>query len=203
MRASSTGCARAGASPSTIRAYTTDLAQYSRWLAASGTDVEHVDVKLLRRYAAYLGTLRYAPATSARKLSAVRSAHAWLLSRGLTELDPAAVISGTQAGAKLPATLSYPETERLLEPVSSDDPRGLRDHALLELLYSCGVRAGEACTVRVADVDLSEHTIRVEGKGRKQRVLPMGTECGIRDPHISRARPTEAGGPTPGLGSCS
>ncbi len=166
----------AGSSPSTVRAYATDLRQYDRWLKAAGSDVEQVDVKLLRRYAAYLGTLRYAPATSARKLSAVRSAHAWLLSRGITELDPAAVIPGPKRVKKLPATLSRVETELVLEPVSLDDPRALRDHAMLELLYSCGVRAGEVCSVRVSDVDLYEAAIRVEGKGRKQRVLPMGAE---------------------------
>ncbi len=167
----------AGASPNTIRAYTTDLSQYSRWLAAAGTDLDDVDVKLLRRYAAYLGTLRYAPATAARKLSAVRSAHAWLLSRGVTHLDPAAVVPGPKRVRKLPPTLSRVETEELLEPVATADPRALRDRALLELLYSCGVRAGEACTVRVSDVDLAAATIRVEGKGRKQRILPMGAEA--------------------------
>ena len=166
-----------GASPSTVRAYTSDLAQYQRWLSAAGSDLERVDVKLIRRYAAYLGTLRYAPATSARKLSAVRSAHAWLLSRGITQLDPAAVVPGPKRVRKLPATLSLAETDRLLEPETGDDPRALRDYALLELLYSCGVRAGEACTVRVGDVDLDQRTIKVEGKGRKQRVLPMGTEA--------------------------
>ncbi len=171
------GLRASGASPNTIRAYTTDLGQYTRWLSASGTDLAQVDVKLLRRYAAYLGTMRYAPATAARKLSAVRSAHAWLHSRGVTELDPAAVVPGPKRVRTLPATLSRAETERLLEPVAGDDPRALRDHALLELLYSCGVRAGEACTVRVADVDLGERTIKVEGKGRKQRVLPMGTDA--------------------------
>lgn len=166
-----------GASPSTVRAYRSDLSQYQRWVSAAGSDLEQVDVKLIRRYAAYLGTLRYAPATAARKLSAVRSAHAWLLSRGITQLDPAAVVPGPKRVQKLPATLSLAETDRLLDPELGDDPRALRDYALLELLYSCGVRAGEACTVGVADVDLDQRTIKVEGKGRKQRVLPMGTEA--------------------------
>jgi site-specific recombinase XerD len=165
-----------GASPSTVRAYRTDLGQYAKWLKAADADLDRVDVRLLRRYAAFLGTLRYAPATAARKLSAVRSAHAWLQSRGLTELDPAAVVPGPRRVRKLPATFSRDETELLLEPASGDDALELRDRAMLELLYSCGVRAGEVCQVRVVDVDLASETIRVEGKGRKQRVLPMGIE---------------------------
>ncbi len=164
-----------GVSPSTVRAYTADLAQYQRWLDAADLDVGTVDARSLRRYAAYLGTLRYAPATAARKLSAVRSAHAWLHSRGETAIDPAAVVPGPKRVRKLPVTLSRPETVSLLAAPAGAQPRDLRDLAMFELLYSCGVRAGEVCAARVRDLDLGEGRLRVRGKGRKQRIVPVGS----------------------------
>ena len=105
------GLRAGGASPNTIRAYTTDLGQYTRWLAASGTDLEQVDVKLLRRYAAYLGTMRYAPATAARKLSAVRSAHAWLPFPRSHRARPGRGRPGTEAGAH-PSGNALPPRDR-------------------------------------------------------------------------------------------
>jgi integrase/recombinase XerC len=163
-----------GASPATVRAYRSDLEQYGRWLAAAGVPVDRVDARLLRRYAAYLGSMRYAPATAGRKLSAVRSAHAWIRDRGLAATDPAAVVPGPRRVRTLPRTLAREEVEALLDQPPRD-PRGLRDRALLELLYGCGLRAAEACSLRLADVDLDEGWLRVCGKGGKQRMVPVGT----------------------------
>jgi site-specific recombinase XerD len=185
-----------GASPSTLRAYRSDLDQYGRWLGAAGVSLDAVDTRLLRRYAAYLGSLRYAPATAARKLSAVRSAHAWLRDRGLADTDPAAVVPGPKQTRTLPQTLSRDELDVLLERPRRS-PRGLRDRALLELLYGCGLRAAEACSLRVADADLEERWLRVDGKGGKQRTVPIGTPAAdaiarylrLGRPHLAGERP--------------
>src|SRR5437763_9889727 len=83
-----------GVSPATLRAYTADLRQFTTWLAAAGVAPEAADARLLRRYAAYLGTSRYAPATAGRKLSAVRSFYEWMRERGITDGNPAALIPG-------------------------------------------------------------------------------------------------------------
>jgi site-specific recombinase XerD len=163
-----------GASPATLRAYTADLRQLERWLGAAGVAPAEADAGTLRRYAAYLGTCRYAPATAARKLSAVRGAYAWMHDRGEIERSPAALVPGPRRARTLPATLSADEMVRLLDTPAGTAPRDLRDRALLELLYGCGLRAAEACDLALADVRLETGSLRVTGKGRKERVVPLG-----------------------------
>jgi site-specific recombinase XerD len=163
-----------GMSPATLRAYAADLRQLDRWLGAAGVDPADADDLLVRRFAAHLGTLRYAPATAARKLSAARGAFAFMLDRGLIERNPAALVPGPRRVRTLPATLSEPEVERLLDRPVASEPRRLRDRALLELLYGCGLRASEACGLRMGDVHADEGIVRVTGKGGKERVVPLG-----------------------------
>ena len=184
-----------GASPSTIRAYRSDLRQYRRWLDAAGVALDAVDQRLLRRFAAYLGSLNYAPATAARKLSAVRSLHAWLRERGISDVDPAAVVPGPKRVRTLPATLSAAETSALLESRPQESPRDLRDRAALELLYGCGLRAAEACGLRLSDLALDELELRVTGKGGVQRVVPIGVQAAdVLDCYLRQGRPQLAGG---------
>ena len=128
----------------------------------------------MRRFAAHLGTLRYAPATSARKLSAARGAYAFMLDRGMVARNPAALVPGPMRVRKLPATFSEPEVERLLDRPLAPEPRRLRDRAMIELLYGCGLRAAEACGLRTRDVNADEATVRVTGKGGKERIVPLG-----------------------------
>jgi integrase/recombinase XerD len=163
-----------GMSPATLRAYAADLRQLDRWLGAAGVGPAAADDRLMRRFAAHLGTLRYAPATAARKLSAARGAYAFMLDRGLVQRNPAALIPGPRQVRTLPATLSEPEVERLLDRPVAAEPRRLRDRALLELLYGCGLRASEACGLRMRDVNADEGTVRVTGKGGKERDVPLG-----------------------------
>lgn len=184
-----------GASPATLRAYTADLRQLARWLDAGGIAPEQADARTLRRYAAHLGTLRYAPATTARKLSSVRGAYAWMFDRGAIERSPAALIPGPRRTRTLPATLSGAEVSRLLDGPCGTEPRDLRDRALLELLYGCGLRAAEACTLRLADVRLEAGSMRVMGKGGKQRVVPVGgAAAAALERYLARGRPRLAGG---------
>jgi site-specific recombinase XerD len=182
-----------GASAATVRAYTADLRQLERWLSAAGIAPEGADARTLRRYAAHLGTLRYAPATAARKLSAVRGAYAWMQDRGAIERSPAALIPGPRRARTLPATLSGEEVARLLDAPAGADARDLRDRALLELLYGCGLRAAEACDLDLRDVRLGEGALRVTGKGGKQRVVPIGgaAEAAL-ERYLARGRPRMA-----------
>ena len=112
-----------GSSPATLRAYTADLRQLDRWLAAAGVEPTAADDLMLRRYAAHLATLRYAPATAARKLSAARGAYTFMLDRGLIKRNPAALVPGPRQVRTLPATLSEPEVERLLDRPVAPEPR--------------------------------------------------------------------------------
>jgi integrase/recombinase XerD len=183
-----------GAAPATLRGYRTDLLQLQRWLEAAGTPLERVDTPLLRRYASYLGTLRYAPATTSRKLSAMRGAFAWLHARDRVPRDPAAVVPGPKQPRTLPATFKGSELERLLNRSVRPQPRALRDRALLELLYGCGLRASEACGARIRDLDIAHRHLRVTGKGDKQRMVPLGrSAAGALSAYLQSARPALAG----------
>ena len=138
-----------GASPATMRAYAADLRQLDRWLAAAGTRPEDADDLAMRRFAAHLGTLRYAPATSARKLSAARSAYAFMLDRGLVARNPAAARPRPAAASgSFRRRSPSPRSSRLLDRPPAPEPRRLRDRAMIELLYGCGLRASEACGLR-------------------------------------------------------
>jgi site-specific recombinase XerD len=184
-----------GASHSTLRAYRSDLSQLERWLSAAGCRLAEADTQTLRRYAAYLGTLRYRPTTAARKLSAVRGAYAWLHARGLAERDPAAVVPGPRRPRMLPPTFKGSELEDLLDGSFPPGPAGVRDRALLELLYGSGLRAAEACSARLRDLDLARGELRVTGKGGKQRVVPIGGACAeALERWLRDGRPVVAGG---------
>jgi site-specific recombinase XerD len=186
-----------GASAATLRAYTADLRQLGRWLSAAGIAPKDADTRTLRRYAAHLGTLRYAPATAARKLSAVRGMYAWMHDRGAIARSPATLVPGPKRTRTLPATLSAAEVEHLLDVPAGSSPRDLRDRALIELLYGCGLRAAEACDLDVGDVRLDAEHVRVTGKGGKQRVVPLGgaAAAALRR-YLARGRPRIAAAPS-------
>ncbi|HUZ85022.1 MAG TPA: tyrosine-type recombinase/integrase, partial [Gaiellales bacterium] len=146
------------------------------------------------------GTSRYAPATSARKLSAVRGLHAWMLERGIVEHDAAALVPGPQRPRLLPATLTAGEVESAVSATADRSPLRLRDRALLELLYGCGLRASEACGLRLSDLTLEPPRIRVTGKGGKQRDLPVGRLAAFAVEHYLRGgRPVLARPDSPDL----
>jgi integrase/recombinase XerC len=180
----------AGAAQATLRSYGTDLRQFDRWLSATAVPLTEVGAPLIRRYAAYLGTMRYAPATAGRKLSAVRGAFAWLYQRGAVPRDPAAVVPGPKRPRTLPATFSGREMGTLLDSPPGEEPLELRDLAMLELLYGCGLRASEVCGLHVRHVDLEQRVVRVTGKGSKQRNVPIGRRaCRALQRYLHSGRP--------------
>ena len=162
---------------STRRAYLADVAAFAEWAArAQATGPEDVDRLSLRRYLAYLGTRRYARATVARKAAALRAYFAWCRRRGLVVTDPAAALSAPSPASRLPRVLNTDEVAALLDgdrAAATDVPRPvrLRDDAVLEVLYGAGVRVAELSGLDVADVDLGRRTLRVVGKGDKERVV--------------------------------
>jgi len=178
---------------STRRAYRVDLRQFAEWLDERRLRVEDVDVRVLVDYASELGRARrgLAPATIARKLSAIRAFLRFTL--GPARVPDAAL--SPRRPQRLPEAPKPAEVDELLEAVEGDGPLALRNRALLELVYSAGLRSGEAVGLDLADVDFEQELVRVRGKGGKERVVPLGEQAAhVLSRYLREARPQLAAG---------
>jgi site-specific recombinase XerD len=175
--------ASSGLSDATRRAYRIDVAEFTSWLGASGLRLEDVDAAILSAYTAELGSARsgreprkLAPATIARKLSAVRALLRFALGPSRvpdTSLAP-------RRRRRLPQAPKLEEVDGVLEALGGDEPLALRNRALVELVYSAGLRSREAIDLDLGDVDFEQEAVRVRGKGGKERVVPLGEEAAHR-----------------------
>jgi site-specific recombinase XerD len=167
-------------SESTRRAYRTDLEEFCSWLRTRKTALERVDTRVLADYVAELGAARpgrvprrLAPATIARKLAAVRSFLRFTL--GPDRVPDASL--APRRPRRLPETPTPQAVEAELSTLDSDGPLGLRNRALVELVYSAGLRSTEAVDLDLGDVDFEQEQLHVKGKGGKERVVPLGEEA--------------------------
>jgi site-specific recombinase XerD len=158
-------------SPHTVDAYRRDLDRLVAFLEHRLVDAT---VEELERYAAGLRAEGLAASTIARRLTAARSFFRHLQLLGLRADNPAAAVPLPRRTRPLPKTLSPGEAERLIQAAAGTQPRALRDHALVELLYGAGLRVSEAVGLDRAGVDLDERLVRVIGKGGKERIVPLG-----------------------------
>jgi integrase/recombinase XerC len=164
-----------GLSAHTVAAYRRDFTQFLEYAGRAGvTDPARVEPLLLRRFLALQRTRGLAPASIARKAAALRAGFRFLARRGLVPDDPAAGLGVPRGPKRLPVVLKPRQVDQLLAGPEPVDPVGLRDRAILELLYATGIRVGELCGLRLGDVDLAADTVRVLGKGAKERVVPFG-----------------------------
>src|SRR6195256_1246294 len=172
-----------GLSRNTLEAYRTDLQQFGVWLDAHGRSALEVTHTQLTEFIGQLGTgergkgKTVAPATVQRKVACLRSFYRHLRREEILDHDPTAELRAPRSAHKLPQVLSRAQVKRLLEAPRGPQPRPLRDRALLELMYACGLRASEAIGLEVADVDLEDGVLRAHGKGSKERVVPVGREA--------------------------
>jgi site-specific recombinase XerD len=165
----------------TRRAYRHDVGEFVVWCERGGCpDARAIDHKTLRRYLAYLQTRGFARPTVARKAASVRAYLRFLRRRGVLARDVAAELRTPRGASRLPRVPRRSETIELLDvatPADGDpatDPRSLRDHAILELLYGAGLRVSECCGLDVGDVDRRRRAVTVLGKGAKVRRVPLG-----------------------------
>lgn len=174
-----------GYSPHTLRSYRVDLKQFSQFLmdkrpqerdGEPPVDWESTDLGEIREYLAGLYG-RCKRKTIARKLSAVRSFFAFAEKRGLTATNPAAEISTPKQEQYIPTYLPVDQMFSLLEVPDRGKPLGLRDLALLEVLYSCGLRVSEVVGLNLGSIDFRERLVRVLGKGNKERIVPIGKKA--------------------------
>ena len=164
-----------GASAHTLRGYAADLAEFRRFLRATRVGRwEDVDARALRGYLAWLHGRGLAKSSIARKLAAVRSCFRFLTRRGALPANPARHVRTPRLGRRLPSFLPKDESKDLLDTTFEDTDAGRRDRALLELLYACGLRVAECCGLDLEDVDRRHGTVRVLGKGNRERMIPVG-----------------------------
>lgn len=170
-------------SPHTVRAYRGDLTSLFEHAArAQLTSPDQLDLKILRSWLAKLSTMGASRATLARRASSARTFTAWAVRRGYATADPGARLAAARPSRHLPTVLRQDEAHRAMQPPAAaapaepavDDTELLRDQAVLELLYAGALRVSELCGLDVDDLDLSRRTVRVLGKGRKERVVPIG-----------------------------
>jgi integrase/recombinase XerC len=162
-----------GYSTHTIRSYRADLTHFFSFLESRQKDVSPLEIR------GYLGTLfgRYKRTTIARKLSAIRSFFTFLERRGVWESNPAREITAPKLEKNIPEYLTVDEVFRLLERPAQETSEGVRDLAILELLYSCGIRVSEMDGLNVSSIDFDERLVQVTGKGNKERVVPVGRQA--------------------------
>ena len=157
----------------TVTNYKVDLRGFMDFLG--GNDISNIDYLLLRRYLAHLKSVQYDKRSVARKLACLRSFFKFLCRDGYLKTNPAAGLSTPKLDKKLPFFLDVNQTSRVLDmPVDNSDAASLRDKAILELLYSTGIRVGELVGLSINDVDFIGGVTKVKGKGKKERMIPVG-----------------------------
>jgi integrase/recombinase XerC len=168
------------ASAHTVRCYRDDLDLFCRYLDGLGQaviDPIAVDGRRLRAYAAWLSGQGYASSTIARRLASLRSFYRHLRRTGIVAVDPTAVLRNPKQPRRLPHPLGVDQVIRLLDGIVTAEPPGVRDRALFETLYGGGLRVGEVVALDLDDLMLDQELVRVRGKGRRERLGPIGPEA--------------------------
>ena len=178
-------------SPYTVRNYTSDLLGFFQFLKAKGIgSLRDVDKPVLRDYLSHLIEQGLVKASIARKLSAIRSFYRYLLREGMVPTNPVATTSSPKLDRRLPSFLSIEQVVKLLEAPDLATPQGLRDRALLELLYASGLRVSELVSLNLEQVNLNTNEIRVRGKGAKERLVLIGKPAAeALSTYLSQGRP--------------
>jgi integrase/recombinase XerC len=170
--------AERGVSPHTLAAYEDDLRDYAQFLEGTGCDFAAVDHLVIRRFLGSLLDRGLSKRSAARKLACLRSFYKFLRRKGLVDSVPTAIVASPRLERRLPQFLEEDAVAEVLARPDRSTPVGMRDAAILELFYSTGMRLSELLALRPSDVDLTGETVKVTGKGSKQRIIPFGRKAG-------------------------
>ncbi len=164
-----------GLSPNSIEAYRSDIGKLRQYLEIHQVAVtfEELDHKELRRFLSWIGEMGLSARSQARILSGLKAFYRYLLLEDLVQKDPTALLEGPRLGRKLPEVLTVSEIDRMLEKIDLSKPEGRRNKAMLETLYSCGLRVSELVGLQLSGIFRAEGFIRVIGKGDKERLVPV------------------------------
>src|SRR5690554_7278457 len=187
--------AERGLARQTLDSYRRDLATLARWREGRGGVLAAADRQALHDYLAWRARGGSSARSNARLLSALRAFFGHLVQRGARRDDPTALIEAPKLGRLLPKALTESQVEALLAAPDVDSPEGLRDKAMLELMYACGLRVSELVGLPANGVNLRQGVLRVSGKGGKERLVPLGEEARHwLEKYLEDARPALAGG---------
>ncbi len=164
-----------GLSPNSIEAYLSDLAKLDQYLLSAGLELgpEHLDQEQLGSFLVWISELGLSARSQARILSGIKAFYRYLLMEELIERDPTALLEGPRLGSQLPEVLTVSEIDRMLEKIDLSKPQGRRNKAMLETLYSCGLRVTELVGLQISGIFRAEGFIKVIGKGDKERLVPF------------------------------
>lgn len=184
-----------GLSSHTRSAYRTDLLAFARWLEGRGLTLETVGRDAVLDHLGWRLSEGYQARSTARFLSGLRSFYKYSVREGRVAEDPTLLVSMPQLGAPLPKSLSEADVEALLAAPDTEDTLGLRDRTMLEVLYATGLRVTELVSLTLDEVNLREGSLRVFGKGSKERLIPLGEEAiAWLEDYLKTARPLLLGG---------
>jgi integrase/recombinase XerD len=187
--------AERGLSANTVAAYARDLAQLTRWLGRRAGEAADLTPALLRDFLVAERKRGLAPRSATRVAATLRGFGRYLVLERVVPVSPAADVTMRRVPAALPLAPDRTDMQTLLDTPPPETPRGRRDRALLELLYSAGLRVSEVVSLRQSNLDLDANCVRVIGKGSRERVVPLGSHARARlDDYLGLARPALAGG---------
>lgn len=166
-----------GLSENTLSAYRSDLGAYASWLARRNACLERAGRSVLLEYLAECVGRGARPRTTARLLSSVRRFYRYLVREGIVQIDPSAEVDSPKLGRSLPKSLTEDQVEKLLQAPDTANMIGLRDRAMLEILYATGLRVSELVNLGLSQMNLNAGVVRVVGKGNKERLVPFGEEA--------------------------
>lgn len=164
-------------SPNTVDAYQTDLQKLLHFLEGEGIAILDTTLDDLQHFASGLHDIGIHPRSQARILSGIKSFFHFLVMADYLEGDPSELLEGPKIGFKLPEVLTVEEIDRIISAIDLGTNEGQRNRAILETLYSCGLRVSELCNLKISDLYFDEGFIKVEGKGSKQRLVPISSRA--------------------------
>jgi len=161
-----------------VSSYKNDLVRYINYLNAQKINrPENIQSKHIRRLLQLLSELGLSTTTLARNLSSIRSFHLFLIAEDLISTDPSEHVDGPKLRRHLPSVLTFDEIEKICESIPADDKLGIRDRAMIEVLYACGLRISELLTLLLREIYFKEEYIRIFGKGSKERLVPISSRA--------------------------
>ncbi|MCK5595385.1 tyrosine recombinase XerC [bacterium] len=158
----------------TIKAYSSDIGQFLKFLEIDKEELENITHRTIRKFLAHLQNKGCSNKSIGRKLAVIRSFFKFLVREGYQKTNPTLAVSTPKADKKLPEFLTVENMIKLIEKPDKNDILGIRDRAIFETLYSTGIRVGELTYLNIRDIDFGGGTIKVKGKGNKQRIVPIG-----------------------------